>query len=147
MNDTPNPDFCLVSQLQRRERRQAIKSFFVLLVVYIFTMSSTPNSLSVKEYNVAILPHLLSSIVSSSPDLLPTEADIERLRKEVEDVYAATRKQANRYQKDLESLMTRHGTADQARRRDVQKSTVTRHEEGTLVSGPTGMLMRSGFGV
>ena len=103
-------------------------------------MSSTPSGLSFKEHNVANLPPLLSTIVSSSADSLPTEPEIDRLRKEVDDFYAATRKQANRYQRDLESLVSRHGTADQARRRDVQKSTaiVIRQEEGNRVSGPTG---------
>jgi len=96
-------------------------------------MSSTPGGLSFKEHNVANLPHLLSAIVSATADTLPTEADIDRLRKEVDDFYAVTRKQANRYQRDLESLVSRHGTADQARRRDVQKSTVSssRQEEGS----------------
>src|SRR5271155_5082126 len=96
-------------------------------------MSSTPGGLSFKEHNIANLPQLLTTIVSSSADSLPTEPEIDRLRKEVDDFYAATRKQANRYQRDLESLVSRHGTADQARRRDVQKSTAVasaRQEEG-----------------
>jgi hypothetical protein len=93
-------------------------------------MSSTPGGLSFKDHIVGVLPHLLNSIVTSSSfDILPTEADIDRLKKEVDDFYTATRKQANRYQKDLETLVSRHGTADQARRRDVQKSTA-KHEEG-----------------
>ena len=92
-------------------------------------MSSTPGGLSFKEHAVGVIPPLLSNIVSSSAETLPTEADIDRLKKEVDDFYAATRKQANRYQRDLETLSSRHGTADQARRRDVQKSTA-RHEEG-----------------
>jgi pyruvate/2-oxoglutarate dehydrogenase complex dihydrolipoamide acyltransferase (E2) component len=86
-------------------------------------MSSTPSSVSFKEHNVSNLPTLLSNIVSASVESVPTETDIERLRKEVDDFYAATRKLANRYQQNLESLVSRHGTADQARRRDVQKST------------------------
>lgn len=95
-------------------------------------MSSTPGGISFKEHNVSNLPTLLSTIVSSSADSLPTEAEIDRLKKEVDDFYAVTRKQANRYQRDLESLASRHGTADQARRRDVQKSIVTsnKQEEG-----------------
>jgi hypothetical protein len=108
-------------------------------------MSSTPGGLSFKEHNVANLPHLLTTIVSSSADSLPTEPEIDRLRKEVDDFYATTRKQANRYQRDLESLVSRHGTADQARRRDVQKSTAvasTRQEEGNTLcfraNGPGG---------
>lgn len=92
-------------------------------------MSSTPGGISFKEHSAGILPPLLSNIVSSSAETLPTEGDIDRLKKEVDDFYAATRKQANRYQRDLETLVSRHGTADQARRRDVQKSAV-RHEEG-----------------
>jgi hypothetical protein len=92
-------------------------------------MSSTPGGISFKEHIAGILPPLLSNIVCSSAETLPTEADIDRLKKEVDDFYAATRKQANRYQRDLETLVSRHGTADQARRRDVQKSTA-RHEEG-----------------
>lgn len=92
-------------------------------------MSSTPSGLSFKEHVIAGVPQLLSSLVSSSTDTLPTEADIDRLKKEVDEFYAATRKQANRYQKDLEALVSRHGTADQARRRDIQKNTA-RQEEG-----------------
>ena len=92
-------------------------------------MSSTPSGTSFKDHVVGGIPHLLSNIVSSSADNVPAEADIDRLKKEVDDFYNATRKQANRYQRDLENLSSRHGTADQARRRDVQKSTA-RHEEG-----------------
>lgn len=92
-------------------------------------MSSTPGGISFKEHVVVGIPHLLNSIVSSSAETLPTEADIDRLKKEVDDFYAATRKQANKYQRDLETLVSRHGTADQARRRDVQKSTI-KHDEG-----------------
>lgn len=105
-------------------------------------MSSAPGGISFKDHMVGGIPQLLSNIVTSSADNLPTEADIDRLKKEVDDFYSATRKQANRYQKDLENLFSRHGTADQARRRDVQKSTA-KHEEGEflppflLVSLPT----------
>jgi hypothetical protein len=95
----------------------------------ISTMSSAPSGLSFKEHVIVGIPQLLGSVVSSSTDTLPTEADIDRLKKEVDDFYAATRKQANRYQRDLEALVSRHGTADQARRRDVQKSTA-KQEEG-----------------
>src|SRR5436190_19334116 len=92
-------------------------------------MSSIPGGLSFKEHAVGGIPSLLHNIISSAADTVPTEADIDRLKKEVDDFYAVTRKQANRYQRDLETLASRHGTADQARRRDVQKSTA-RHEEG-----------------
>ena len=105
-------------------------------------MSSAPGGISFKDHVVGGMPQFLSNIVTSSADNLPTEADIDRLKKEVDDFYNATRKQANRYQRDLENLVSRHGTADQARRRDVQKSTA-KHEEGEfsppflLVSLPT----------
>lgn len=92
-------------------------------------MSSTPSGTSFKEYSVGVLPPLLTNIINSSSDTLPTEAEIDRLRKEVDDFLALTRKQANRYQKDLETLSSRHGTADQARRRDAQK-TAAKQEEG-----------------
>lgn len=92
-------------------------------------MSSTPGGISFKDHIVGGLPQLLSNIITSSADNLPTEADIDKLKKEVDDFYNVTRKQASRYQKDLENLSSRHGTADQARRRDVQKS-ATKHEEG-----------------
>ena len=107
-------------------------------------MSSTPSGLSFKEHNIANLPQLLTTIVSSSADSLPTEPEIDRLRKEVDDFYAATRKQANRYQRDLETLASRHGTADQARRRDVQKSIAiasTRQEEGNTCFRANGGLL------
>src|ERR1700738_518036 len=83
-------------------------------------MSSTPTG-PLREYLVAVIPPLLSNIVGSSSEALPSEADIDRLRKEVDDFYLATRKQAGRYQKDLSSLVARHGTSDQARRRDAQR--------------------------
>lgn len=92
-------------------------------------MSSTPSGTSFKEHSVGVVPPLLTSIINSASDTLPTEAEIDRLRKEVDDFYALTRKQANRYQKDLETLGSRHGTADQARRRDAQK-TAAKQEEG-----------------
>jgi|SRR5579859_2803287 len=85
-------------------------------------MSSTPSGPSFKDHVVGDIPQLLASIINTSPDIIPSEADIDRLRKEVDDFYNITRKQANRYQKDLETLSSRHGTADQARRRDAQKS-------------------------
>ena len=100
-------------------------------------MSSTPGGLSFKDHIVTILPHLLSSIVSSSSDSLPPEADIDRLKKEVDDFHAATRKQASRYQRDLETLFSRRGTADQARRREVLKSTASVEDGEALVSLPT----------
>jgi hypothetical protein len=96
-------------------------------------MSSTPSGISFKDHGVGVIPPLLSNIVSASADTLPTEADIGQLKKEVDDFYAAIRKQANRYQRDLDTLSSRHGTADQARRRDVQKSTA-KHEEGKTIS-------------
>ena len=105
-------------------------------------MSSTPGGISFKDHVVGGMPQLLNNIVASSADYIPTEADIDRLKKEVDDFYNATRKQASKYQRDLENLVSRHGTADQARRRDVQKSTA-KHEEGEfpppflLVSLPT----------
>jgi hypothetical protein len=92
-------------------------------------MSSTPSGPSFREHVVGAVPSLLASIVNSSADILPTEPDIDRLRKEVDDFYTLTRKQATRYQRDLDSLASRHGTADQARRRDVQK-TSAKQEEG-----------------
>jgi hypothetical protein len=93
-------------------------------------MSSTPSGTSFKEHSVGVVPPLLTSIITSSSDTLPTEAEIDRLRKEVDDFYALTRKQANRYQKDLETLGSRHGTADQARRRDAAQKTAAKQEEG-----------------
>lgn len=95
----------------------------------ILAMSSTPSGISFKDHIVGQIPSLLNSIISSSGESVPTEADIDRLKKEVDDFYTATRKQANRYQRDLEALFLRHGTADQARRRDVHKATA-KHEEG-----------------
>ena len=95
-----------------------------------FVMSSTPSGTSFKEHSVGVVPPLLTSIITSSSDTLPTEAEIDRLRKEVDDFYGLTRKQANRYQKDLETLFSRHGTADQARRRDAQKTAAKQVEEG-----------------
>ena len=92
-------------------------------------MSSAPGGISFKEHTVGGIPQLLNNIISSWTDTVPTEADIDRLKKEVDDFCAATRKQANKYQKDLETLVSRHGTADQARRRDIQKSSA-KHEEG-----------------
>lgn len=93
-------------------------------------MSSTPSGLTFKEHVVGPVPSLLSSIVSASSDNLPTEGEIDRLRKEVDDLHSITRKQANRYQRDLETLFSRHGTADQARRRDAQKSAAATVNEG-----------------
>ena len=93
-------------------------------------MSSTPSGLTFKEHVVGPVPSLLSSIVSASSDNLPTEGEIDRLRKEVDDLHSITRKQANRYQRDLETLFSRHGTADQARRRDAQKSAAATVDEG-----------------
>jgi hypothetical protein len=86
----------------------------------VHTMSSTPTG-PLRDYVVGVIPPLLGNIVGSSSETLPSEADIDRLRKEVDDFYLATRKQAGRYQKDLSSLVARHGTSDQARRRDAQK--------------------------
>jgi hypothetical protein len=97
-----------------------------------------PGGLPFKDHVVATLPHSLNTLVNSSGETLPTEADIDRLKKEVDDFSVAIRKQANRYQRDLETLVSRHGTADQARRRDVQKSTAKRDEgEPRHVSPPT----------
>lgn len=101
-------------------------------------MSSTPGGVPFKEHSVSSIPRLLGSIVASSAaDTLPSEEDITQLRKEVDDFYTATRKQANRYQRDLETLSSRHGTADQARRRDIQKNNAaqtaaaaTKHDDG-----------------
>jgi hypothetical protein len=84
-------------------------------------MSSTPSGLSFKEHVVGPIPSLLSNLTNGTTDSLPTEPDIDRLRKEVDDLHSVTRKQANRYQRDLETLFSRYGTADQARRRDAQK--------------------------
>ena len=92
-------------------------------------MSSIPGGVSFKEHMVGGIPPLLSNIIGSTADTVPTEADIDRLKKEVDDFCATTRKQAKRYQKDLETLYLRHGNADQARRRDAQKS-AARQEEG-----------------
>lgn len=92
-------------------------------------MSSTPSGPPLREYTVGAIPPLLATIVSSSSETLPSEADIDRLRKEVDEFYSATRKQAGRYQKDYASLVARHGTSDQARRRDVAKS-AAKQEEG-----------------
>jgi hypothetical protein len=97
-------------------------------------MSSTPSGSSFKDHSIGSIPALLASIINSSSDILPSEPDIDRLRKEVDDFYNVTRKQANRYQKDLETLSSRHGTADQARRRDAQKS--AKIEEGTFPLPP-----------
>jgi hypothetical protein len=95
-------------------------------------MSSTPSGSSFKEHVVGAIPPLLASIINTSSDIIPSESDLDRLRKEVDDFYNTTRKQANRYQKDLETLSSRHGTADQARRRDAQKS--AKQEEGKRLS-------------
>jgi hypothetical protein len=99
-------------------------------------MSSTPSGASFKDHSVVMIPSLLATIISSTAssasDILPSEPDIDRLRKEVDDFYNTTRKQANRYQKDLETLSSRYGTAEQARRRDAaQKS--AKVEEGMYV--------------
>jgi len=110
-------------------------------------MSSTPGGVSFKDHSASIIPRLLASILASSAaDTLPSEEEIAQLRKDVDDFYTATRKQANRYQRDLETLSSRHGTADQARRRDVQKNSAaqiaaaaaSKPEEGiTPVALPT----------
>lgn len=93
-------------------------------------MSSTPSGPGFKDHAVGDIPQLLASIINTSPDIIPSEADIDRLRKEVDDFYNTTRKQANRYQKDLETLSSRHGTADQARRRDAQAQKSAKQDEG-----------------
>ena len=102
-------------------------------------MSSAPGGVSFKEHSASSIPRPLALILASSAaDTLPSEEDITQLKKEVDDFYTAIRRQANRYQRDLETLSSRHGTADQARRRDVQKNTAaqiaaaaaSKHEEG-----------------
>jgi hypothetical protein len=99
-------------------------------------MSSILSSHLFKDHVVGALPPLLATIISSSTfEALPAESDIDRLKKEVEEFSVATRKQAGRYQKDLENLVSKHGTADQARRRDVQK-TPARRDEGEPASQP-----------
>jgi hypothetical protein len=90
-------------------------------------MSSTPGGLSFKDHVVGALPYLLNTLLASSPDVVPTESDIDRLKKEVDDYHASTRKQANRYQRDYETLVSRHGNAE-SRRRDTQKA--AKQEEG-----------------
>jgi hypothetical protein len=92
-------------------------------------MTSTPSGPPLREYVVGVIPPALTNIVNSSSETLPSEAEIDRLRKEVEDFYTVIRKQAGRYQKDYESLVARHGTSEQARRRDVLKI-AAKQEEG-----------------
>jgi hypothetical protein len=93
-------------------------------------MSSTPSGHAFKEHAFGSIPSLLSTLVAASSDLLPTESEIDRLRKEVDDLHGVTRKQANRYQRDLETLVSRHGTADQARRRDAHRSAAATADDG-----------------
>jgi len=94
-------------------------------------MSSTPSGHSFKEHAVGPVPSLLSTLVNGSSDVLPAESEIERLRKEVDDLNSAARKQANKYQRDLETLFSRFGSADQARRRDAQKSAAATADDGS----------------
>ena len=85
-------------------------------------MSSTPSGAPFKDHYVATLSSSLTGLINAgSPESHPNEADIDRFKKDVDDFCNATRKQANRYQRDLEGLISRHGSADQARRRDAQK--------------------------
>ena len=94
-------------------------------------MSSTPSGAPFKDHYVATLSSSLISLINAgSHDSHPNEADIDRFKKDVDEFCSATRKQANRYQRDLEGLIGRHGSADQARRRDGQKVASKTEVEG-----------------
>ena len=114
--------FAVQGPCQKRKRRTA-QTFLRKRGKTPDAMSSTPGGVSFKDHLPSSIPPLLASFVgSSAADTLPLEEEITQLRKEVDDYYSATRKQANRYQRDLETLSSRHGTADQARRREMQKN-------------------------
>jgi hypothetical protein len=126
-NRTQNLESCFFASTKRvvslHQRSKSPVSARTLIA-----MSSTPSGGSFKDHLVASLPSFLNGLLGSSAEAVPTEGDIDRLKKEVDDFYANTRKQASRYQRDLETLVCKHGTADQARRRDIQKS--AKQEEG-----------------
>ena len=70
----------------------------------------TDGGIGFKDHVVPGLPTMLSFIVAS-PDVnanhSPGDREIDQLRKEVDDLYRATREKANSYQRDLETLASR----------------------------------------